>query len=447
MNGKRSNQLPQPVASVDLTKLSIDPETAFVLSRIDGSANLTDIAAATGLDAGRVEAALEQLLSVGAVRYAPAANEAGAAPNPQAAGVEISLERQALVDDTFGKLESLNHYDLLDVARNADARAVKRRYYEVVNVFHPDRYYGKQLGGYKHKLERIFSRLTEAHDVLTDAKSRDEYDRYLAAQARTRDLDAFTAAEPTPSPTPNEETALGTERDSDASAGGGAARKRALARRLRSGVMKRRPSGEIEQPPISREARQLLERDMKRRVEERRSPIRPPASPDRYLEAARQAELEQNPVAAVNALRLAYSIDPTRPGLAERLAAAEQRANAALAESYLEQARYEERTGHLDRAAVSYEKAAHGRQSARLFERAAHCELEADGDLKHARQNAKTAISMAPGVADYHVTLARVLLRAGMPQSALAEFERAAEIAPDNATIRDWLARARRGEA
>jgi curved DNA-binding protein CbpA len=440
VNAKRLNQLPQPVGAVDLRTLPIDPEAAFVLSRVDGRTNLADIAAATGLDTRRVEAALEQLISVGAVRFEPDVED-GIKPEQ----VELSPERQALIDETFKRLETLSHYELLDVGPDADARAVKHRYYEVVNVFHPDRYYGKQLGGYKQKLERVFSRLTEAHDVLTAANARAEYDRYLAAQARTRDLDAFRAARPAIPPAPAAAPAAPASSDSARAGADAGARKRALARRLRSGVMSRRPSGEVDRPPISNEARELLAEQMKRRVEAHKSSLQP-RSTDHYLAAAKQAELENNPVATVNALRLAHSIEPARPGLAERLAAAELRASAALAGSYLEQARYEERTGHLGRAATSYEKAARGRQSARLYERAAHCELEAGGDLKHARQNAKAAISMAPGVAEYHVTLARVLLRAGMRQSALAEFERAAEIAPDNAAVKDWLARAKRGE-
>jgi hypothetical protein len=45
------------------------------------------------------------------------------------------------------------------------------------------------------------------------------------------------------------------------------------------------------------------------------------------------------------------------------------------------------------------------------------------------------------------VTLARIYVTAGMKQSALAEFERAATLAPKDDTIRDWIRRLKRGEA
>jgi tetratricopeptide (TPR) repeat protein len=278
---------------------------------------------------------------------------------------------------------------------------------------------------------------------LTDVAARADYDRYLAAQARTRVLDV--SATPALVPPPPEEPPVPVSATPAPSTQDPTARKRALARRLRSGVMERRPSGEIERPPISDESRELLEAEMKRRLGQARTPLQQPRI-EHYLEAAAHSARDNNPIAVVNALRIAHGIDPAYPGLTERLRAAEQAANAALAESYLEQAQYEERTGNLRRAAQSYEKAAKGRNSARLFERAAHCELEADGDLKHARQNARAAVSLAPAMGDYHVTLGRVLLRAGMRQGAIGEFERAVEIEPDNPTVKDWLKRVKRGE-
>ena len=45
------------------------------------------------------------------------------------------------------------------------------------------------------------------------------------------------------------------------------------------------------------------------------------------------------------------------------------------------------------------------------------------------------------------VTLARIYVTAGMKQSGLAEFERAATLAPKDDTIRDWIRRLKRGEA
>ncbi|HUM09884.1 MAG TPA: J domain-containing protein [Myxococcaceae bacterium] len=71
------------------------------------------------------------------------------------------LAREALLDR--------DHWTVLGIKRGADAEAVKLAYFEASRVFHPDRYYGKNLGSYRARLEHIFQRLSEAHEALTEA--------------------------------------------------------------------------------------------------------------------------------------------------------------------------------------------------------------------------------------------------------------------------------------
>src|SRR5690606_39919904 len=82
-----------------------------------------------------------------------------------------------------------DYYELLNVERHAEKKEIKGAYYQVVSLFHPDKYFGKNLGTFKGKLERIFQTLTEAHDTLTRKATRTEYDSYLNSQQRTRALD------------------------------------------------------------------------------------------------------------------------------------------------------------------------------------------------------------------------------------------------------------------
>ena len=114
-------------------------------------------------------------------------------------------------------------------------------------------------------------------------------------------------------------------------------------------------------------------------------------------------------------------------------------------------------------AARSYGRATAGSSSSKTFERAAYCTLLAEGDLRLAGDYARKAIALLPAggaasaagalgasvgeEAQARVTLARVYVAAGMKQSGLAEFERAATLAPKDDTIRDWIRRLKRGEA
>ena len=494
------------------------------MSRVDGATSAFEIAEAAGLELSVVELTLAELARLGVIRFdkrATSERTGAPRPPPRPAGssrmgpiiessgarepshpaaalydrkdldeqVEIELDRKRTILDAFHRLDSVTHYELLHVDPSADKRAIKNAYYEIVNVFHPDRYFGKQLGSFKSKLERVFSRLTEAHDVLTRGAPRAEYDAYLASRNKTRDLDqklsdstvqaqveaikrqieedartaertlalALQSPEPPrteiapslpPASSPSASPRLPSQRPPDAEA-----RKRALARKLGGGS--RSFSGNMPaqspslSPPTPRtEARGHAADELRRRYEQRVVQAREQQA-ERYLANARLALGAKDPVSAANALRIAASLVPENPEISARLLEAQGEAEALLSNHYLTQAQYEERDGRLAEAARSYARASLGNPSAKIFERAAYCGLMAASDLRLAGEHARRAVALAtPGEeAQSRVTLARIYVTAGMKQSALAEFERAATLAPKDDTIRDWIRRLKRGEA
>jgi curved DNA-binding protein CbpA len=516
------SRLPCLVNGVDLRALPIGPAEAFVLSRVDGIVSEFEIAESAGLELAAVEATLTELERLGAVRFrersvnevnhtprpAPRpsgsfrlgpiveAATAGEPHHPAAAlydskeideAVDIAVERKHTILEAYYRLDSVTHYQVLHVDPSADKRAIKNAYYEIVNVFHPDRYFGKSLGSFKHKLERVFARLTEAHDVLTRAAPRAEYDAYLASLKKTRDLDqklsdstvqaqllaiqrqieeeahaaehapvsqnpgpesipvAYSLPPLSPASTPpSASPRIQSQRPLD-----GDARKRALARKLGgrsfSGSM---PAQTPSVAPASgrTETQGRAAEDLKRRYEQRIVQAREHQA-ERYLVNARQALSSKDAVSAANALRIAASLVPENPDITARIIEAQTETDALLSDHYLTQAQYEEREGRMPEAARSYARASLGNPSARVFERAAFCGLMAATDLRLAGEHARRAVALAPEDAQSRVTLARIYETAGMKQSALAEFERAATLAPKDDTIRDWIRRLKRGEA
>ncbi|MEO8916670.1 MAG: J domain-containing protein [Polyangiaceae bacterium] len=535
-------RLPRLVAGIDLRALPIGPAEAFVLSRVDGAMSEVEIAEAAGLDMSAVATALTQLERLGAIhfdeatvaqtprparppprpsspmRIGPIVESLGATEphHPAAAlydareldeAVDLQPERKRVILEAFYHLDTSTHYQLLKVDPSADKRAIKNAYYEIVNVFHPDRYFGKDLGSFKPKLERVFSRLTEAYDALTRSGPRAEYDAYLAALQKTRAFDhrqtdstleaqvqaiqrqieedaraAEAAAQGQANPSVAPES--GAERPLTPAAGehplrvsgsqprlqtvrpmDAEARKRALARKLGG----RATSGAIPavntQPGTSLPApshpsnRERAGEELKRRYEQRVTHAREKQA-ERYLLDARAALAGKDPLSAVNGLRIAAGLVPNNPEITARLQEAQTEAYELLSGHYLAQAQYEEREGRLADAARSYGRATAGSSSSRTFERAAYCTLMAAGDLRLAGDYARKAIALLPagsaasaagtGVgeeAQARVTLARIYIAAGMKQSGLAEFERAATLAPKDDTIRDWIRRLKRGEA
>lgn len=508
---------------MDPRTLPIGPKEAFVLSLIDGSSDVDEIALATGIERETVQGALRRLHDLGAVVYREGGRTPRADPAPPGGGTapgqgprrlarpvtesveptasidhpsaprldpvefdeacDLDLDRKRAILDLYSRLDRLDHYELLDVRPDAEKDEIKAAYYRVVGRFHPDRYFGKNLGGFRAKLERVLVRLTEAHDVLTRRSTRRAYDESLRAKRRTRDPDpslrggatvdveverarqplrdevrqagaaeregpgeTVTTTVPAPRPSAGA-TASPNNAGPQAPAPSldPAERRRALARKLGGSIP----------PPASRPAPAPADPSEQPRPERPEELLRLFASRvtrardeqvQLYLDSAEVALKEGNPLSATNTLRVALALVPDREDVTQRLAEAEHAAHVAAADSHLEQAAQEESERRWAEAARSYQLAARGKPTARVHDRAAACLLRAQGDLKVALEHARAAVNLAPTLPGYRVTLAQVYLAANMRQSAVAELERAQALAPQDDTIRGRLRRVRRNQ-
>jgi predicted Zn-dependent protease len=159
---------------------------------------------------------------------------------------------------------------------------------------------------------------------------------------------------------------------------------------------------------------------------------------------ADEALASDDPVAAVNALRLALSVEPDAPHVAMRLASVEKQVAVKMAAQNYSLARQAEAKRQYETAAELYAKVGLGKPSADVFERAASCLLTARKDLRRAADLAKQATTLAPDRVDLRLLLAKIYVEANMNKSALGELERAAKLAPGDASIKDWLRRLKR---
>ena len=93
--------------------------------------------------------------------------------------VDLEPERRRYILDAYAQLDRINHYALLGINRAADRKAIKDAYFRLAGLVHPDRYFGKNLGSYKPKMELLFTRITAAYETLSKNKTRAEYDARL----------------------------------------------------------------------------------------------------------------------------------------------------------------------------------------------------------------------------------------------------------------------------
>jgi curved DNA-binding protein CbpA len=528
---------PRPVAERrDLRGLALSPTDGFVLSRIDGTLTEHDLVAATGLTGEAVAASLATLEGLGVITYArgqpapsvsvtipagpagpigpagpagPTARQSSVSlraavpvppdsapsavpspapsPAPPAASSltpedEAALAEQVDLEDavkravlsTHGRLERLDHYALLGTDRAADRKAIKRAYYELAGRFHPDKYFRKNLGTFKAKMEAIFSRVTLAHDVLSDREKRTEYDAYLAERRQLMSAEdlmaealdevrrveqdverqvmaqgsnpspaggipAAAVAQPAPptivqplQPLPmNVDIAMAARRDALA--------RRLLGARASSSSPPSR-GGSIGPPaaPSTPSTADAME-SLRRRYEERVSRAKG-AEARKYVANARTAADAGDAIASANAYRVAAQLAPEDAEVAKAAAEAQAKADAILADTYVKQAGYEERNSQWGEASRSWARVCKARPNdAAAHERAANAALMANGDKHEAARFGKRAVEIVPGKPAYRVTLAKVYIAAGLPLAARRELETAAQLAPQDDTIASML--------
>jgi curved DNA-binding protein CbpA len=107
-----------------------------------------------------------------------------AAPPPPPRSVDP--EEMHRLSVLYDRLNRTDHYTLLGVSATADVKEIKRAYFALAKLHHPDRFFRRDVGAMGPKIEAIFRALTTALDTLSNAESRAGYDAYLRERLRTR---------------------------------------------------------------------------------------------------------------------------------------------------------------------------------------------------------------------------------------------------------------------
>ena len=476
---------------------------ARLLARIDGTATVSDLVVLTGLAEDAVQLSLAKLVADGLVALQPADSRIAARPNTvslAAAGtspalrydpaeldedVDLTVEQRQRILDLFYRVKELTHYALLGIERTADKKVVKRAYYELTSHFHPDKFFRKRLGAFKGKMETLFARITQAHDVLVDKAQRAEYDAYLDDFDRSRGIEAMlkdvlaemehaemgvqavaTADMPpveilqaTSSPTPPSPVTAVTAVARESShapeestpnlqrriipPADARARRELLARRLLgSRAPPARPTapaaGAAAQAHLTTHAAvDALRRRYTDRVEQARK-----FQANKYAANGAAALAQKDAVAAANAYRVALSLQPDDAALKAAFEEAQSASDTILGESYERQALYQEKSESWTDAATSWTRVTKARPSdARAHERAANALVRAGGNLHDAAALAKRAVELSPEDGKFKLTLANVYVAAGLTLNAKRELEAAAHLLPGDDTVQALLKR------
>jgi curved DNA-binding protein CbpA len=223
-------------------------------------------------------------------------------PPSDAEDVDLDVDLQRYLADVCARLDRIDHYEILEVPRDADAKAIKRAYFRLAGLLHPDRFFGKRLGPHEAGLLKVYSRVTLAYEELSKPARRAAYDASLAP------LDASAAARPL-----------------------------------------RMPVAEKPAPAVPDRRQQAMEA-LKQRFVEGKAVAR------QHAEAGARAKAAGDFVAAAEAYRAALRLTPDDAALKKALDEVSQGAAPRIAESRRKQALLEERYGHWAEAADSWRR-------------------------------------------------------------------------------------------
>ncbi len=166
------------VPNLDRSRLGLGDDELTLLALIGRATVIKDVLERCGLPEAKAIATLLALRAKGVIVPAKVTKPPPPPAMTSAASQEeIDLDegRKAEILAMETKLEGVDHFAALGLEPGAPPEEVKRVFYEASKKFHPDRFFGKNLGSFKSRIERIFRRLTEAQNVLSDLDKRNAY--------------------------------------------------------------------------------------------------------------------------------------------------------------------------------------------------------------------------------------------------------------------------------
>ena len=422
--------IPRIGPGVDPTRLELTPAEGYLLSRIDGATSWTHLRAIGGIAPQEVDRCLERwvaegvlVLAAGNGRITPASppaappvNERDAAavaalPRDVDPSLDIPIEIQQRIFEFEAKLESPYH-EILGVAADADRKALRKAYFALSRELHPDRFFRRNVGPCGKRLERIFGKIVEAYELLSDPMARAEIERSLAAAGGHPPAATQVAKEAASTAAPAPPPESFTEAPAD----------------VRTEAEPSRPAA----PPRNRRPHVFSLHS--RVVRDRR------ARAKRLFEAAMASFTEGRWLEAAGGVRLAIAFDPWNAIYKEQFADVQRKAHEERAKQLVREAESALELRDFTTALRAFGEALEYRPyDAELLHRAARLAWATGGDLHQAKEWAMAAVELDGASAAHHRLLGQVYKAAGLEANARRELEAAVAIDPKDEEARAEL--------
>ncbi len=451
--------VPRMCEGVDIMGMEVTPEEGYVLGRIDGLQSVGDLCVSTGLGKDKTVSMLRSLHGKGILVFkhreekakpgpAEGRGEAGAGEEGHAPGSVYDLQSLKkmlrsdlpkgeefipLVDSIFDNLEHLSYYDLLGISRGAKENQLKKAYFKRTKSFHPDKYYRRADRDFKGKLQEIFKQLNKGYKLLADPEARAEYDGSLSEE---EDWEEEAAKEPAAQPQSRTRSVKG----------GASPWKNIRVSKQKPIEEKTRPQKKKEEKEPDKPSGPKFKLGLKKgkkasspigkKIEQKmkeQGATGPSKQAQKFYEGAVIEIDKGNFQAARINLKLAVQYDPANKKYKQALEELDKTEEGRKAESEFRAGVDSQLDGDLKKAASHFKTALElGFESPKLYHRYAELLIEIQGNHEKARSLLLKAIEMEPGVADYHMALARAYKGLKQIPAAVIQLEKVLKLDPKN---------------
>jgi curved DNA-binding protein CbpA len=390
---------PCVAAGCDPTSLKLSAQEGYLLSRIDGHTPWRLLREIGGLTPDDVDTCIETWLDEGVLELGAAEQKPRTIvkPVPKPAAVPGQID-EAQMDDALDidsetqrrilEMESrlgCGYAEILGIASDADGKAIKKAYRALSRDFHPDRFFRKNIGDFKPRLEAIFKKVLEAYELLSDPATRAEVQKAMAEQ-------------PASSP----------------GATGPASSNRPLT-------------------PIERLRQRMPFKIPEALLNERRDRAK------QFYDSARTWAENDHHLEAASSIRLAIAFDPHEELYKQAFAEIQSgMSDNRIAELLKDAKNWEEINEMKDGLRRCEEALLYRPHDPELNEAAARCSIVL-GRGEDAIEFAERAVDHSPDVGRYHRTLAGAMRLNGDPGHAIRELERALELDASDEEARKLL--------
>jgi curved DNA-binding protein CbpA len=420
-----NDRIPRLGPGIDPTRLTLTPAEGFLLSRIDGVTPWAALRSFGGLTPEEVDRCLERWVKEGIVLVtardgsaatqsakpsapppAPPPRQGAPAATPKTVAIDRSeldaaLEIPVEVQERILEFEAVldrPYHEILGVPANADRKALRKAYFALSKELHPDRFFRRNTGTFGKRLDRIFGKIVEAYELLSDPTARAEIERSLAA----------AAGQPPP--------AAAAAASADAERAPAESRPEQAPKSLRA---PRRPH------VFSLHSRMLRERR---------------ARAKRLFEAGMAANAAGRFTEAAGGVRLAIAFDPWNAIYKEHFVDVQRKAHEERAVKLLKEADAALELRDFAAALRSFEEVIGYRpHDAELLVRAGRLAWATGGDLHQAKEWVMTAVEIDGQNAAAHRVLGQIYRAAGLDANARRELETALTLNPQDEEAQNEL--------